>query len=108
MINPGRDEIIVLKVTGDSMDKADISEGDFVILNRSIAPQSQDIVAAEIRDVDDCATLKRYLLQPGKAVLAPESSNEVHQPLEFDHSDDEPPFYIQGVAIAVLKPVVES
>ena len=110
-VNPGKNEVIILKVTGDSMDMAGINDGDYILLNRDIMPESQDIVAAEIRDTDDKATLKRYKLQGGKAILEPESSNEKHQPLEFDHrskDEDEPPFYIQGVAIGVLKPVLND
>ncbi len=107
-VNPGRGEVLSLKVTGDSMDLAGIDDGDYVLLNRDITPESQDIVAAEIRDVDDQATLKRYKLKGEKAILTPESSNKEHQPLEFDYSasgEDNPPFYIQGVAIAILKPI---
>jgi len=107
-INPGRGEVLTLKVNGDSMDLAGIDDGDYVLLNRDIMPESQDIIAAEIRDIDDQATLKRYQLLGSKAILAPESSNDEHQPLEFDHSatnEDDPPFYIQGVAIAILKPI---
>jgi SOS-response transcriptional repressor LexA len=110
-VNPGENEVLILKVTGDSMDLAGINDGDYILLNRDITPESHDIVAAEIRDIDDKATLKRYKLQGGKAFLEPESSNEEHQPLEFDHSrtdEDEPPFYIQGVAIAVLKPISDD
>ena len=110
-VNPGKNEVIILKVTGDSMDMAGINDGDYILLNRDIMPESQDIVAAEIRDTDDKATLKRYKLQGGKAILEPESSNEKHQPLEFNHprkDEDEPPFYIQGVAIGVLKPVLND
>ena len=93
------------------MDLAGIDDGDYVLLNRDITPESQDIVAAEIRDVDDQATLKRYKLQGEKAILTPESSNKEHQPLEFDYSasvEDNPPFYIQGVAIAILKPMLNN
>ncbi|PIZ66251.1 repressor LexA [Candidatus Roizmanbacteria bacterium CG_4_9_14_0_2_um_filter_39_13] len=55
-----------LKVRGDSMKDAGIIEGDLVILDKSLRPQNQSIIAAF---VDDEWTLKYYFDKKGKIFL---------------------------------------
>jgi len=105
-------EHFVVQVSGDSMDRADILPGDYVILRRSrvvegLMPSSGDIVAAVFRDEDDKATLKRYLKESDWVVFKPESSSIVHQPISLPlqaFADDNPQVEVVGIAIAVLKP----
>jgi SOS-response transcriptional repressor LexA len=97
-----------VQVSGDSMDRADISPGDYVVMRRAKAPTQRDIVAVVFRDEDDNrATLKRILIEPDRVILKPESSNPEHKarflPLEA-FAGDSPSVAIVGIAIAVLKP----
>jgi len=96
------------QVSGDSMNRADISPGDYVVVRRTKAPAQGDIVAVVFRDEDDNrATLKRILIESNKVTLKPESSNPKHEsrflPPEAFASDN-PSVTIVGIAIAVLKP----
>jgi tetratricopeptide (TPR) repeat protein len=94
------------RVTGDSMDQAEIEEGDYVILRRSrnlpVSPSPGDIVASSIPGVDREVTLKRYLERNDAVILQPESSNPKHQPYDFRKGDEEAT--IVAIAIATLKP----
>ena len=112
----------VVKVSGDSMNKADIQSGDYVLLrsvpksfgdfagiddqtdiNSSQVFSDRDIVAAEIFDEEgNAATLKRIFRRGRKIVLQPQSTNPVHVEREFDATDAG--FTICGVVIAILKP----
>jgi phage repressor protein C with HTH and peptisase S24 domain len=100
-------DYLAVQVSGDSMDRADISPGDYVVVRRAKAPTQGDIVAVVFRDEDDNrATLKRILIEPNKVTLKPESSNPKHAsrflpPEAF--AGDNPSVEIVGIAIAVLK-----
>jgi repressor LexA len=105
----GSGEFPVIRVTGNSMNLANIDEGDYVILRRQNTAQNGDIVAAEIRGVDQTITLKRFLKRNSEVILQPESTNPVYREFRVDLSKltpaEEQPFYIQGIALAVLKPL---
>ncbi len=100
-------DYIAVRVSGDSMDRADIFPGDYVVVRRTKAPAPGDIVAVVIRDEDDNrATLKRISIEPNKVTLKPESSNRGHDPRFLPReafAGDNPPVAIVGIAIAVLK-----
>ena len=96
----------VLRVTGDSMNKAEINDGDYVLLRSGDAANSNDIVAVEIHDVDAQSTLKRFIVQDRKFIFRPESHNPIHQPHEFREGDDsEKQYLIRGSVVAILKPI---
>ncbi len=97
----------ILKVNGDSMDKAGIDPGDYILLRYQDSASYGDIVAAEIFDLDDQATLKTYtrvIEADGeeKVLLLPQSNNQDHQPFSFTKSSQE--LFIGGVALGVFKP----
>ena len=114
---------IVIKVSGDSMNKANVQNGDYVLLrllpknfsdfngagNRADVYSFQgfrdgDIVAAEILNEEGDATiLKRVFRRGKKIILKPQSTNSEYKEYEFDASDEG--FCIRGVALAVLKPI---
>lgn len=119
-------EYTVIKVSGDSMNKAGIQDGDYVLLrllpkNISDAdlpgfdpdldypsedPHSQvvkdgDIVAAEIFDEDAEIVLKRIYRRGKKVVLSPESTNPNYEEREFDGMNQG--FMVAGVVVAVFK-----
>ena len=113
----------VIKVSGDSMNQANIESGDYVLLrflpknirefaelgegedfSPSSGYKSGDIVAAEIvSDEGDEITLKRILLRNGRIILQPQSSNPAHIEREFEASNEQ--LFICGVVQAIFKPV---
>jgi SOS-response transcriptional repressor LexA len=108
-------EYVAVQVSGDSMDEAGISPGDYVILQRpklvELRPEHEDIVAVIIRYEGADATLKRILIESSRVILKPESSNPAHKPRIVkpeDFSGDHPYINVVGIAIAVLKPVSED
>lgn len=90
----GNNQCFILKVRGDSMIGANIFDGDYVVIRKQNMAQNRDIVAA---DLDGNATLKRFSLDKGIAMLMPE--NEKYNPI-FLHDKQ---VSILGVAVGILK-----
>ncbi|GFP27081.1 transcriptional repressor LexA [Candidatus Hakubella thermalkaliphila] len=65
-------ETFVLRVKGDSMIKAGILDGDFLVVRRQNFAQDGDIVVAL---VDDEATVKRFYRETHRIRLQPENDN---------------------------------
>lgn len=86
------------RATGDSMDRAGIDDGDFVI----IAPQPTDIRDGDLvlANIGECGTIKRFRRSETAITLRPESSNKTHKPI-FLHSADEG--LIVGKVAGILK-----
>jgi repressor LexA len=84
--------MFALKVRGDSMIGAQISEGDLVILEQK-APKNGDVVAAL---VDGETTLKRFVTSEGRPFLRAENP---------DYPDIFPvnELMIQGVMVALIR-----
>lgn len=82
-----------LRVRGHSMTGACIQDGDYVVLDRAREPRSGDVVAALL---DGQSTLKRYVVENGKAYLKAENP----------HYDDIKPsggFSVQGVMVGLIR-----
>ena len=99
---------VVVKVSGDSMNDCktlQINDGDYILLNPQMQARSNDIVAAEIVNIDRAATLKRYVEgHNGKKIaLKAESTNPAFKDKEWELGPYV--FYIRGVAVAVFKPL---
>jgi len=98
----------IVPVAGDSMDRTNIDDGDYVILSRPkrgpVALSVGDIVAAVIRGEDRAATLKHFRERGGKLLLEPESSNPKHRTAEFSLADFDKQVEVAGIAVGVLKP----
>jgi SOS regulatory protein LexA len=90
----GNNKCFMLKVKGDSMIGANIFDGDYVVIRKQNIAQNRDIVAA---DIDGSATLKRFSLDKGIALLKPE--NEKYNPI-FLHDKQ---VSILGVAVGIIK-----
>ncbi|MFN8381451.1 MAG: S24 family peptidase [Anaerolineales bacterium] len=92
----------LLRVSGDSMNNASpvtIENGDYVLMVKQDEAKNGEIVAADIKNVDYEATLKRYYFKNGEHILRPESKdNSLKEHLTFKND-----FVIRGIAIAVLK-----
>jgi len=92
-------QLFAVKALGDSMDKEEIGDGDYVVFEK--CEQGNDfegkIVVAVINGM---ATIKRYKrLKHGIIGLFPHSSNKIHQPIYLDESDS---ILIAGVFRKVL------
>jgi repressor LexA len=74
----GEKDAFFLRVEGDSMINAGISDGDLVLVERQESADSGDIVAALIEDE---ATVKRFQVREGKPTLVPENPAYNPQPL---------------------------
>jgi len=84
-----------LKVKGESMIKAGIMEGDYVIINQQSFANNGEIIVATVNDE---ATLKRYSKNSGGVQLIPENDNFL--PISVNFSDK---FSIIGKVIGVVR-----
>lgn len=84
----------LLRVQGDSMDRAGIEDGDLVLVRQQPTAEPGDKVVALI---EDGATVKIFRPGKGAVVLEPSSTNTRHKRLII-HDD----FSIQGVVVATL------
>jgi len=89
-------ETFSLKVTGDSMMKAGILDGDVVIVKKQAVANSGEIVVAI---VDGEATVKRYVPEGNRIRLQPE--NDEFQPIIVDKRVGE--FRIAGRVVGLLR-----
>jgi repressor LexA len=92
-------EEFILRVKGDSMEKAGILDGDFVVVRRQADAQNGEIVAAlagEDESTDE-ATVKRFFRENGRVRLQPE--NDALEPMYPVHVQ------IMGKVIGVFRAV---
>ena len=73
MLTGGKENIFALKVKGESMIDALVSDGDMVFLEPVDRPENGDMVAAWIRDREE-TTLKHFYLEGDKVKLVPANS----------------------------------
>jgi repressor LexA len=90
---PKKSQTFALQVRGDSMKDVAIVDGDLVIME-VCQPRNADIVAALI---DGETTLKRYLIQRGKA-FSPCRKSPIPGPIPAQE------LAIQGVLRALIRP----
>lgn len=91
--------LFAVKSLGDSMNKEEINDGDYVVFEKQDADYNYEgkIVVAVINGM---ATIKRYKkLNHGLIGLFPNSTNSIHQPIYLDASDS---ILIAGVFRKVL------
>jgi repressor LexA len=83
-----------LVVQGDSMDRAGIQDGDYLLVRyQEVADDGAIVVVL----MDDSATVKRLRRSRDVAILQPVSSNPMHRPIVVGTD-----FMIQGVVVASL------
>ncbi|MEO3788460.1 transcriptional repressor LexA [Actinocorallia sp. B10E7] len=90
----GEGEHYLLKVQGDSMIEAAITDGDWVVVRRQPDADNGDIVAAMI---DGEATVKTFKRQDGHVWLLPQ--NSAYDPIPGDASS------VLGKVVAVLRKI---
>ena len=81
----------MLRAVGDSMNKAEINDGDLVLVRQQMTANNGDIVVALI---DDEATIKQLRLHKDHITLEPKSTNANHCPIVLERD-----FRIQGVVV---------
>src|SRR5579859_5836459 len=94
----GDGELIVLKVVGDSMIDAAITDGDWVVVRRESDIENGDIVAAMVESdtsADREATVKTFRKRDGHVWLIPH--NPAYAPILADNAT------IVGKVVAVLR-----
>lgn len=70
--------LYLLRVTGDSMNRAGIESGDIVVVDADKEPTNG---AAVVIRVDGDATIKRFYRTNDQITLTPDSTNPEHQPM---------------------------
>lgn len=84
----------LLRVKGDSMDRAKINNGDLVLVRQQSSAENGNIVVAVI---DEEATIKEFRRTRTTVILRPKSSSSNHQPIILSES-----FQIQGVVVTAI------
>jgi SOS-response transcriptional repressor LexA len=93
----GGSKYFVLRVTGDSMNKTGINDGDLVLCRKDYHPENGNRVVAQI---GDDATIKEYYNDGKTVTLKPCSDNPKHQPLTFTDNEE---MKVLGVVVRVLE-----
>ena len=91
---PHQETTFFLRVKGDSMIDAQISEGDLLIVDKSIKPKDKDIIIAVVYGE---VTVKRLVLKKGYAYLKPENKNYPLIPVSKEED-----FVVWGVVTHVI------
>ena len=84
----------ILRASGNSMDKANIDDGDLVLIRQEQTAENGDKVVALI---DDEATIKEYKNNGDHIVLLPKSTTKEHKPIILTRD-----FKIQGIVERVI------
>ncbi|ACU88303.1 LexA family protein [Desulfomicrobium baculatum] len=85
----------MVRVSGDSMTGAGISDGDVLVVDRSEQPAHGKIVVAVL---DGELTVKRLVMKNGQTLLAPE--NPCYQPITVTEGQD---LHVWGVVTGVVR-----
>jgi repressor LexA len=84
----------LLHAQGDSMDKAEINDGDLVLVKQQPTANEGDKVVALINEE---ATIKEFHRIQNMIILKPKSSNKKHKPIILTED-----FQVQGVVVATI------
>ena len=98
----GSGEFFFLRAKGDSMIKAGIKQGDFVLVRHQSTAEPGQIVVALL---GESTTLKRYYPQIDRVVLHPENDDTLNFPDIIINGSDLLDFSIQGIAVKVLSDI---
>ncbi len=85
----------VLRVRGDSMVNAHITDGDFVVIRPQQSAKNGDIVVAQVEE--NAVTLKQFFREKGRVRLQP--ANDAYAPMFYED------VRIQGKLIGVIRRV---
>lgn len=86
-----------LRVSGHSMVRAGIHDGDLAIVDRSLTARHDDVIVAVL---DGELTCKRLLKRGDRVWLMPDSDDTAYRPVE---ATDRPDFEIWGVITSAIR-----
>ncbi|MBP2232459.1 DNA polymerase V [Azospirillum agricola] len=86
-----------LRISGHSMSRAGIHDGDLALVDRSLTARHDDVVVAVL---DGELTCKRLLLRSGRTYLAPDSDDRAYQAVDVT---GRPGFEIWGVIYSTIR-----
>jgi repressor LexA len=95
MFTPDSENLVALEVHGDSMIEDQITDGDYVIVDRRRAPRKGQIVVAVTEESE--ATLKRWFPEKGRIRLQP--ANAAMKPIFVKNAE------VFGVVVGVVRRV---
>ncbi len=95
-------DYLVLRVSGNSMDKAYIFDGDFVLMKVPPEPKSNDLVAVVINTTDKNAVIRRYVEAQEGITFKVASSEAIWKDITCKGSAE---YQIHGVIVGVFRPV---
>ena len=90
-----REEVFMLRVTGESMKDAGICDGDIIVVNHDCRCEDGDVVVARVQG--ESATVKRLYREPDCARLQPE--NDLFAPIRVPYDELE----IAGKVIGLMR-----
>ena len=90
-----KDSTFYARASGNSMENAGISDGDLLIIDRSLEPENNKI---GVFYIDGEFTVKRILIDRGKLFLKPENKNYKNIEINEDHE-----LMIWGIVTYVIK-----
>ena len=93
----GNGKYFILRANGDSMIKANIKDGDYVIIKQQETAEVGQIIVALINNE---ATLKRYYLDDKRQKVRLHPENDEMQDMYFKN------VIIQGIAVKVIKDLI--
>jgi len=89
----GRDDVFALEVAGDSMIKAGIRDGDYLVCRKTATAEPGQLVVAIVDD--ETATVKRFYPEASRIRLEP--ANPAYEPIYTDHCR------IEAVVVGLLR-----
>lgn len=95
LIPDRKKELYVIKASGNSLDEAGVSDGDFVLVERTQDVKANDLVVAII---DENAVIKKIAFANNAVILQPVSSDKSHQPIIMRRD-----FQVFGKVIDVIR-----
>ncbi|HYG86257.1 MAG TPA: S24 family peptidase [Azospirillum sp.] len=86
-----------LRISGHSMTRAGIHDGDLAIVDRSLTARHDDVIVAVLGGELLC---KRLLIRHGRTYLAPDSDDPMYRPVEVTGRED---FQVWGVITSTIR-----
>lgn len=86
-----------LRISGHSMQRAGIHDGDLALVDRSLTARHDDVVVAIL---DGELICKRLIRQRGRTYLAPDTDDASYRPVEVT---DRPDFEVWGVVTSTIR-----
>jgi len=97
LLAPHPSATFTFRISGHSLTRSGIHDGDLALVDRSLTARSGDVVVAVL---DGELTAKRLRIKNGRVWLEPDSDDPAHRAMEVT---DNPSFEIWGVIHATIR-----